>query len=270
MGILDLKTQNECLLMKNLHKFFNRSDIPWVHLIWSCHYSTNRLPHANGPARGSFWWRDILKFLSKFKSFAVLTVRDGATCFLWHDDWNNAIHTLHFPELYSFCRNRLITLKTVVDQPLLQDLFHLPLTPEAFHQFQQLEHSVQNIQLQHSPDLWSYSWGSFFSSTKAYRLLSRHRHVHRCYSWLWRSACQAKRKVFFWLLLKDRINTRHLLHRRAMYLEDYNCVFCVSPVEEDLPHLLFHCPFESDCWFSLQLQVPNSSEVEVIIEAFRV
>jgi hypothetical protein len=28
LGVLDLKTQNEALLIKNLHKFFNRLDIP--------------------------------------------------------------------------------------------------------------------------------------------------------------------------------------------------------------------------------------------------
>ena len=30
LGVLDLKTQNEALLIKNLHKFFNKTDIPWV------------------------------------------------------------------------------------------------------------------------------------------------------------------------------------------------------------------------------------------------
>jgi hypothetical protein len=30
LGVLDLTTQNEVLLLKNIHKFFNRLDIPWV------------------------------------------------------------------------------------------------------------------------------------------------------------------------------------------------------------------------------------------------
>jgi hypothetical protein len=34
LGVLKLQTQNEALLLKNLHKFFNRLDIPWVLLIW--------------------------------------------------------------------------------------------------------------------------------------------------------------------------------------------------------------------------------------------
>lgn len=33
LGIMDNYTQNKTLLMKNLHKFYNRLDIPWVHLI---------------------------------------------------------------------------------------------------------------------------------------------------------------------------------------------------------------------------------------------
>jgi hypothetical protein len=33
LGALDLKSQNEALLLKNLLKFFNKVDIPWVHLV---------------------------------------------------------------------------------------------------------------------------------------------------------------------------------------------------------------------------------------------
>jgi hypothetical protein len=35
LGVLHLQTQNKALLLKNLHKFYNREDIPWVNLIWS-------------------------------------------------------------------------------------------------------------------------------------------------------------------------------------------------------------------------------------------
>jgi len=33
LGVLNLRTQNEELLLKHLHKFYNKMDIPWVHLI---------------------------------------------------------------------------------------------------------------------------------------------------------------------------------------------------------------------------------------------
>jgi len=42
-GVLDLKTQNEALLIKNLHKFFNRAR-PWVQFIWEKYYKNGKLP----------------------------------------------------------------------------------------------------------------------------------------------------------------------------------------------------------------------------------
>lgn len=70
LGVLNLQTQNEALLLKNLHKFFSRVDIPWVHLVWEKYYSNGRLP--NHVKKGSFLWKDILKLLDKFKGLATL------------------------------------------------------------------------------------------------------------------------------------------------------------------------------------------------------
>lgn len=30
LGVLNIKIQNEALLIKHLHKFYNKEDIPWV------------------------------------------------------------------------------------------------------------------------------------------------------------------------------------------------------------------------------------------------
>jgi hypothetical protein len=52
LGILDLKIQNEGLLLKYLHKFYNKTDTPWVHLLWNSYY-IGKIPHAMDPC-GSF------------------------------------------------------------------------------------------------------------------------------------------------------------------------------------------------------------------------
>ena len=39
LDVLNLRTQNDALLLKNLHKFFNIMDAPWVHLVWEKYYS---------------------------------------------------------------------------------------------------------------------------------------------------------------------------------------------------------------------------------------
>lgn len=31
LRVLNLQTQNQSLLLKNLHKFYNKADLPWVH-----------------------------------------------------------------------------------------------------------------------------------------------------------------------------------------------------------------------------------------------
>src|SRR4051794_40708671 len=35
LGVLSLREQNKALQMKNLYKFYNHRDIPWVSLIWN-------------------------------------------------------------------------------------------------------------------------------------------------------------------------------------------------------------------------------------------
>jgi hypothetical protein len=62
------------------------------------------------------------------------------------------------------------------------------------------------------------------------------------FSWLWSFENFGKHK-FFWLLLKDRLNTRNLLRRKNKVLEDYNCAISNSGTEETCMHLFFECPF---------------------------
>ncbi|PWZ57640.1 hypothetical protein Zm00014a_012819 [Zea mays] len=39
LGVLKISVHNETLLMKNLHKFFNRHNIPRVQLLWNHYYT---------------------------------------------------------------------------------------------------------------------------------------------------------------------------------------------------------------------------------------
>ena len=34
LGVIDIEKQNKALLIKNFHKFYNRNDLPWVHLVY--------------------------------------------------------------------------------------------------------------------------------------------------------------------------------------------------------------------------------------------
>jgi hypothetical protein len=140
LGILDLKTQNEALLLKHLHKIFNRADIPWVHLVWEKHYSNGKLPSHT--KKGSFWWRDILKLLDKFKGLASVQASDGASCLFWDDCWVGQPLKLSFPELFSFAKKPSISLRSVI-YTTPSNLFNLPLSVEAYAQFQEVQEALQ-------------------------------------------------------------------------------------------------------------------------------
>jgi hypothetical protein len=72
LGVLKISVQNDALLLKNYHKFFNRLDLPWVHLLWDNYYNSGSVPDHR--MKGSFWWRDILKLLDTFKALARVQV----------------------------------------------------------------------------------------------------------------------------------------------------------------------------------------------------
>jgi hypothetical protein len=206
LGVLDLKTQNEALLMKNLHKFFNKADIPWVHLIWEKHYGNGKLPsHVR---KGSFWWKDILKLLDGYKGLASVSVKSGDTCLLWDDLWQGHVPRMAFPELYSYTRSPAITLLAAKNSPSIESLFSLPISIEAFGQLQLLNNAVNAISVSEENDSWSYIWGSHnYSSKKVYHHLKGSSNAHPVFKWLWKSSCQHKCKAFFWLLIQDRLSS---------------------------------------------------------------
>jgi hypothetical protein len=44
LGVLNLDIQNKALLLKNVHKLFNRVDTPWMNLICNSYYANGVVP----------------------------------------------------------------------------------------------------------------------------------------------------------------------------------------------------------------------------------
>ena len=152
----------------------------------------------------------------------------------------------------------------------LEDLFHLPLSNQAYQQFLLLEevcHDLRQSEFLHMSDTWSYIWGnSNFSASKAYRVIIGVKQVPPHFAWIWKSSCQPKHKMFFWMLLHDRLNTRNLLRRKTMILEEYTCAVMNCQQEETLHHLFWGCQFSRICWnFICPQRSPNLS----VLEAFQ-
>ena len=89
------------------------------------------------------------------------------------------------------------------------------------------------------------------SAIQIYNLLLDPHDEHPFFSLIWNSSSRLKHKIFFWLVAHCRINTRALLLRKGMQLEDIHCPNCNQQAEETTMHLLWDCNFAQDCWNSL-------------------
>jgi hypothetical protein len=104
LGILNLKLQNQGVLLKYLHKV----DTSWVHLLWNTYY-LGRIPHSMEPV-GSFWWKDVCKLMPIFRGFATSTVEDGLSTLFRKDDWLSGVNVEKFPRAYSFASNEDVSV----------------------------------------------------------------------------------------------------------------------------------------------------------------
>jgi hypothetical protein len=256
LGIVDFQNKNAALLIKFLDKFYNHQDIPWVKLVWHAHYAS-KVPHAENLC-GSFWWRDVLKLVDNFRAVATVKMGRGDTFLFWHDNWllNGKSTPIkdRFPRLFSYVLNNQTSAAEVFCVDDITTQFYLPLSVIAYRELQSLEDLMQFNKPNEQNDVWSYSWGEKYTSAKFYDRIYEHIKVPSVYKWLWKSACTMKIKVFAWLLLSDRLNTRDLLKRRHWRVtDDVHCELCPGRNYEDRTHLFFECNFSTRIWNYLQI-----------------
>ena len=78
--------------------------------------------------------------MDNFRAVTEVDVHSGDTVLFWSDYWQiGSIHVPlqdRFPRLYSFCLHKNLSVKEVFMAGSLQDLFYLPLTEQAYQEFQ--------------------------------------------------------------------------------------------------------------------------------------
>jgi hypothetical protein len=169
--------------------------------------------------------------------------------------WNRGTPGHQYPELFSFACNSKLTVKEANQKDHLIEIFQLPLSVQAYEQFLELDETWGQITVTNTKDAWKLIWGADnFSTKKTYRHLMGQAQVHQIFRSLWKNKCQPKHKVFFWLWLKNRLNTRDMMRRKNMTLESYTCIW---QKEETLYHLFLKCNFAKACWNSISLTPPR-------------
>jgi hypothetical protein len=262
LGVINLSLQNDALLLKHLHKFYNKADVPWVQLIWFRYYSS-KVPHAACEV-GSFWWKDVLRLNNLYRIIGRYTVGDGSTVTFWGDQWSGTVLKLDYPRLASYSRSDAISVLDVMQAKDLDSIFFLPLSHQALQELEQLQTHLQNTPYdENSADCWVPIWGNEYTSKKFYSYVFRAVDAHPIFQLMWKSRCTPRIKFFVWLVLVDRLNTKTMLTRRHLAVHDDDlCVMCETREEETIEHLFFTCPFASQCWATLNFVWDHSLNLQ--------
>lgn len=64
------------------------------------------------------------------------------------------------PQLYSFAKEKHVTVHEARRMEHFHNCFHLPLSEEAYNQFVLLKYTSTRLDLHESHDTWTYIWGS--------------------------------------------------------------------------------------------------------------
>jgi hypothetical protein len=211
-----------------------------------------------------------MKLSPIFRGIAACQIGQGDTTLFWKDEWNNCIMQDQYQCLFSYLLNEDTSVKEFCSLDNIGDIFHLPLSPEAFQEYNEIQQITQNLNLsQSNNDTWTYKWGDSYTSRKYYKFMYRLVNPPTPLSWIWKSKLWPKLKVFSWLLLVDRLNTRNMLKRRHFNIGNiYSCVLCNSGDEETLEHLFFNCSFSISCWSRFNIYWNNDvSRFDILTQA---
>jgi hypothetical protein len=156
---------------------------------------------------------------------------------------------------------------TVAQIAATEDLFSalaLPISSQAFEELNEVQLIVNDLNVEHTvTDTRIFPWGNnSYTSAKFYKFIFGAIPEDPALKAIWKSKCLPKLRVFAWLLLMDRLNTKELMQRKNWQIEGgLFCVLCSHHFEESRDHLFFQCPFAHSCWEKINIQWDNSLEI---------
>ncbi|XP_024313600.1 uncharacterized protein LOC112270120 [Brachypodium distachyon] len=158
-GVHGKGISNQALIMKNLFKFYNRKDVPWVDLVWKAHYPNCTLPLAPVGYLDHFGGKTVCSLLINSRNL-LLAMHTLVILFcFWGDKWSHELFHDKFPQLHSFAKNSSLTIQQARQHANedLCELFHLPVSVIAANQGQELHDILAHMDDQEN-DMWTFSW----------------------------------------------------------------------------------------------------------------
>lgn len=155
--------------------------------------------------------------------------------------WLDEILSHKYPRLASSSKIDGILVLEVMQAEDLDTLFMLPLSVHALQELDLLQEQLQELDYDEtSKDSWKPVWGDKYTSRRFYSQVFDPIEAHPIYKIIWKSRCTPHVKFFAWLVLVDRLNTKDMLQRCHLNIQDGpECVMCSVGELETIDHLFF-------------------------------
>jgi hypothetical protein len=174
-----------------------------------------------------------------------------------------------FPQLYSFALNKNIYVKDF-RAGTIERLFYILCLMRLQCNYRSCNCVYKKYKLTHLKRTDGAIYRIQMTTQKAYLQIIGINDASPILKLMWKSCVMEKHKFFLCLLLQDRLNTREMLRKKNMELDDYSYVLCRQNVEESLFHLFFECHFNKWCWRFVKVQWNTSlSPQDMLIRARR-
>jgi hypothetical protein len=200
----------------------------------------------------------FLTLIQLYRDLTVVKVGDGHHTSFWLDSWiGNKPLSIQFLVLFSHVQQINVTVAESFTEIGWQLRFRHITSQRTEWELGDLMNIIDDITLNEEPDTRYMRFGphKIFSVKACYYAMNYGGVTILGNTDICNSLAPKKCKIFAWLALHNRINTRERLSRKGIISQSM-CPFGCQCVES-LTHLLFSCPHSNRIWQKFLIPVQN-------------
>jgi hypothetical protein len=199
MGIIDLDTQNKCLLSKWIIKLLNEDGI-WQQVLKKKYVKGRTLSQVQKKKGDSHFWADLMDVKDPVLQRGRFRVQDGSQTRFWEDQWLRKDPLMvKFPNLYKIVRNKNVSVAQVLSTTPLNVSFRCALVGDNWDKWLDLVGNVLMVNLNDRKDSFIWTTNKNFSVKNMYNnIVLREGTLVNC--WAWKAKIPLKITIFHWYL----------------------------------------------------------------------
>ncbi|GJN07696.1 hypothetical protein PR202_ga25548 [Eleusine coracana subsp. coracana] len=239
LGVRDLKVQNDCLLLKLIHRLHTATDSSWA--TWVREHAD--ISSMEGDIAGTHWAK-LQPLLPLYQAITTVKIGNGTTTSFWHDAWLDIGRLADaFPALASHAISTKASVATVLAAGVRSQLIPRLSRAATLELFAVDDFAVDDLisgtDLSDQRDIRCSELlkpDGTLSTAALYKLVK----------FVWHNRAPPKVQFFAWLVVQDRIQCKkHLMTKNI--IDNNACDLCATGIE-DTHHVLFGCSFARNFW----------------------